>query len=161
MLAGMSEVPPPYAQYPRSTPNYGSLPQLRSLVDGYFGLSRVFAINIALAFAMRLASMFGGLAVLGLFALAVGLAVGFLTYGPNKQIGYGANWSPAQPIVASVLMGINSALCCGIIGYAIMQTIAANHMKRYGIKMGFFASKKKVEDQVAALEAQGVSGPQI
>lgn len=168
MLAEMSELPPEFAQYPRGTAPTGSLPQLRNLVDGYFGLSRVFGINILLVCVERVvaildkeASAGGSLAFVGGFALIVGLVVGFLSYGPNKQIGNGANWSPAQPIVASVLMGINSALCCGIVGYAVMQTIAANHLKRYGIKMGFFASKKKIESQIAALEAQGLSGPHL
>lgn len=159
----MSEMPPPFAEYPRNTPAYGSVAQLRSLAEGYFGLSRVFAINIGIVIATNLLSRSGSLslALIGLILLGVGVLIAILTYGPNKKIGEGAGWSPAQPVIASILMGINSALCCGIIGYAVMQSIAANHMKPYGIKLGAFASKKKVDEQIAAFEAQRGVGPAI
>ncbi len=158
----MSEVPPPFANYPRNAGSHGSADALRSLADGYFGLSRVFGINIVVAIALNLgirAGVITGPLAIVLW-LGVGVLVAFLTYAPNKKIGAGAGWSPAQPVIASILMGINSALCCGIVGFVVMQTIASNHIKRYGIKAGFFGLKKPlVEARIAELQAQEGSRP--
>lgn len=156
----MSETPPPYANYPRTMSAYGSAARLQSLSDGYFGLSKVFVINIVLALIIRLATTFsapstvsGVLGLVGAIVVGTTILIGFLTYGPNKKIGEGAGWSPAQPVIASILMGLNSALCCGIIGYVVMQTIASNHIKKYGIKTGFFGLKKKdVAQKISELQ---------
>lgn len=156
----MSETPP-FANYPRTAAAYGSSAALQSLSDGYFGLSKVFGINIVIVVATNLAARSGSvpLGILALILLAISVTIGFLTYGPNKKIGEGAGWSPAQPVIASVLMGINSALCCGVIGYSVMQSIATNHMKRYGVKGGMFGLKKgDVQGFVRDLEAREQSG---
>ncbi|MFI5386850.1 MAG: hypothetical protein ACHQ50_12115 [Fimbriimonadales bacterium] len=113
-------------------------------------------LNILLAAGARLAQMgttdpAASLMIFGASALFVGIVIGFCTYPYNKKIGFGCDWSPASPIVASMLMGLNSALCCGIIGYIVMQQIAATEMKKYGLKTGFGGIRKK---HVAAVVAQ-------
>jgi hypothetical protein len=45
-------------------------------------------------------------------------------------------------MTASVLMGLNSALCCGVIGYIVVQSMAAKKFKEAGIPKGFFGYKK-------------------
>lgn len=56
-------------------------------------------------------------------------------------------------IAVSILMGINSALCCGVIGYAIVQSIASNRMLNvYKVKLGMFNGKRSVEQRVRELE---------
>lgn len=155
----MSETPPPYANYPRTTSS--SAAQLQALMDGYYGMGKTFALNFVLVIALRVAGFFMGPGIFFIGLLAVSVLMGFVTYPLNKQIGYGANWSPAQPIVASVLMGLNT-ICCGIFGYAVMQTIAANHIKKYGIKAGFFGLKKKeIKQKILDLQAAESSAPQF
>src|SRR5689334_15737872 len=130
----MSDIPPQeppqqYAAYPRGGPvagQYGSADQLQALSDGYFGLNTVFVLNLVLAFASRAGTATAkdpatALAILGGFVLVTGLVVGFCTYPYNKKIAYGANWNPGMAVLASVLMALNSALCCGIVGYVVVQ----------------------------------------
>ncbi len=159
----MAEIPPPsgpppnYAAYPRDA-GYGTAAQLRLLADGYFGLNKIFVINIVLVFALRFSilSIQGPsvLAVAGIGLVIIGLVVGFGTYPYNKKIGEGANWGQGMPLVASILMGFNSALCCGIIGYIVVQMLAAQEIKKYGIKTGFFGLKKsEIEAKISQLQS--------
>ena len=90
--------------------------------------------------------------VLGLAALVVFAVVFALTLGPNKKIGAGAHWQSWQPILGSFLIALNSALCCGIVGYVVMQTIAANHIKRFGFRK---VNKKEIKARIAELQSQG------
>jgi hypothetical protein len=158
--------PPHYAAYPRSTPGpYGTPDKLRALSEGYFGLNLIFGLNIALALGTMAIPAPKDLATL--LAVAVGvrvviaLVIGFATYPHNKKIGYGANWSSYWPAVASILIALNSALCCGIIGYVVMQQLASNEMRKYGLKVGFGGIRKKdVELKIAEMESHSrVPGP--
>lgn len=132
--------------------------KLQALADGYFGLNTVFIINIAIALASRL---FAGLlettetAAIAAITMIILLfaAISALTYPKNKLIGYGLDWKPSGPLVASLLMGLNSALCCGVIGYIVVQNMAYNEMKKYGVKKGFFGVRKKdVDAQIVAMK---------
>lgn len=151
------EIPPQFTAYPRAQMNaYGTGAQLRALYKGYNGLSAIFGINVALSLGANAAIRSAAPAetVLGMWAaavIAIGLVVGFGTYPSNKNIAYGANWNPGMALLASILMAVNSALCCGIIGYVVVQQLAMNEMKRYGLKARFFGGIKKQEvEQVAA-----------
>lgn len=127
----------------------------------------MFALNLALSLGSRALPIASDdpatrLGIVAAWLLGVGLVVGFATYPQNKKIGYGCGWAPSWPVVASVLMGLNSALCCGIIGYIVMQQFAAQEMKKYGLKTGFGGVRKReVVALVAELHrvAQPMSGP--
>jgi len=66
-----------------------------------------------------------------------------LTVPSNKKIAFGKGWTDSRAILVSILMGINSIFCCGIVGYSIMQTVAANEMKRYGVRPSIFGGVTK------------------
>jgi hypothetical protein len=164
------EPPPQYAAYPRHQAHpvlaYGSADRLRSLYSGYQGLNAVFLLNIVLAIGIGMGAGTvrspEGATLLylgGLGMLFVTVAVG--TYFPNKRIAYGANWAPAMAYLASFLMALNSILCCGIIGYVVMQQLAANEMKKYGLKSHFLGGirKAEVEDVARQLESLHRNGP--
>lgn len=156
----MSEVPPPYANYPRNAAPYGSAAQLQSLYDGYRKYGWLFLLNIVVFYAILAIALItrSDLAILLSFPLTATI-MGFACHPMNLKIGYGAGWPPSQVVVASVLMGINS-VTCGIIGYIVMQSIAMNHIKRYGLKSGFFGLKKReVKQRILDLEAAEVGGP--
>lgn len=146
----MSNIPPPdnFANYPR--PGTGpSAASLRNLADGYFGLNTAFLINIALNFLMRLLTtttgqMQPGTAIILLIAivLAMFVIVTLVTLPHNRKIGEGLGWTPSGPIIASVLIGLNSALCCGIVGYIVVQAMAAKKFKEAGAPRSFFGYKK-------------------
>jgi hypothetical protein len=156
------EPPPQFAAYPRASASlYGASDKLRALAKGYFGLNKVFLVNIVLVFGLRAAGASVSTvetAILFLIGevLLLGLVVGFATYPFNKSIGYGANWGPGIAVLTSFLMAINSALCCGIIGYVVVQQIASKEMSKYGLKPAFFGGIKKheVEAVISALQAQ-------
>lgn len=138
------EPPPQFVAYPRGeVTTFGSYEKFKALGEGYFGLNWVFLANVLMALGLRplLASqtdVVPFVVVLPLF----GLVIACLSYPFNNKIAYGCNWAPGLSILASVLMGINSALCCGLVGYVVMQMIALQEMKKYGIKSGFLGFKK-------------------
>ena len=159
----MSNIPPTnsFANYPRQ----GTGPDantLRLLADGYYGLNTAFLINVVLNFATRAASTAPGksqgeiIALVGGIVLVMTILIAAITYPHNKKIGQGLGWSPSGPMIASVLMGLNSALCCGIIGYIVVQGMAAKKFKEAGIPRGFFGYKKA--DLYAFINQMG-SGP--
>lgn len=143
--------PPPqkFVAYPRSTgSNYGSVDKLQALGDGYLGLNKVFFANIVLLFATSGARSVGAgafvVAYLIMFALVAALSLPL-----NKKIAFGKNWPESKAILASVLMGLNSIVCCGIIGYSVMQSLAMKEMKLYGItSAGFFFGRKQLNEAI-------------
>ena len=99
-------------------------------------MNLVFFFNVVLSFGARLVALEGWTALLGYLGAVVLLVAG-CTFPYNRKIGIGKGWPVGNAILASVLMGLNSALCCGVVGYVVMQMIASNEMKRYGLKSGF------------------------
>lgn len=129
----------------------------------------MFLINIVLAIAINVAT--GGLAslspnspagALSAYAIGIGimfLAITFLSLPANRKIGFGKGWGPSGPLLASILMGLNSALCCGIIGYVVVQQIAYTEMKRYGITPTFMGIRRQqVEERIREMQAMAQSG---
>ncbi len=173
----MSEVPPvpdpsqqppvQFAEYPRG--GYGTSDKLLALYEGYSGLNYVFALNVVLATCGR----FIGFAPLwndsppellfvfyGIYLVIMLAAVGACSYIYNRKIALGKDWTPGQAILASVLTALFSWLCCGIFGYIVMQQIASNEMKKYGVRSGIGMKKKHVMErieQIKASEAQAKS----
>ncbi|MGV3613757.1 MAG: hypothetical protein ACO1SV_00360 [Fimbriimonas sp.] len=152
--------PPNYVAYPRPdhSGGEGSAARLEALGKGYFGLNWAFLANIVLAIGMQALSFvweWGWLVAIPVVFTVVVL----LTLPRNKEIGFGMGWKPSSAIVASVLMGLNSVLCCGIIGYIVMQNIAASEMKRkYGLRGGFLGIKKATVAEAVARLRQAEAG---
>jgi membrane-associated phospholipid phosphatase len=154
----MSQIPPPsgpptpqFEGYYRQ-PTGPSKQQLKDLAEGYFGLSIIFVANIGLAVFLNIVARSTENIAVPLTGIGIMfLAITFATLPKNRLIARGKGWPDGHAVLASVLMGLNSALCCGIIGYVVMQSIAANELKRSGIKMGFFARKQAIMDQIDSL----------
>jgi hypothetical protein len=142
-----------FAAYPRGGPHpvHGSPEKLQALMEGYYGLNWVFILNVALAISANvIAASAGGVgAYLGFLGFLF-VVVALTSYPMNKKIAFGKDWAPGTALVASILMGLNSALFCGIIGFVVMQIIAAGEIKAYGVKSGAFGFKKK--DVLAKIE---------
>src|SRR5579859_2609180 len=85
-------LPPQYSAYPRGMA-YGSADQLQALMEGYYALSLVFLVNLALVVPLNVT--YKNLPPGGVLAwiLVVFLAVAGLSYGPNKKIAFGKGWS--------------------------------------------------------------------
>lgn len=135
------------AYYHRGSGTYGTPEKLLALYEGYAGLNLVFGINVALAIGsnfigrtLRPGDVVTAYLVVGLVFFVI---ISVLTYPQNKKIGFGKDWPSSMPVIASLLMGLNSALCCGIIGYMVMQNIALKEMKLYGLTGSFFGGVKK------------------
>jgi hypothetical protein len=144
---------------------YGSADQLRSLADGYFGLNWVFLANVGLVIAIRIVTFLeidADLATLLLIASLAILfaAVFFLSLPCNRKIVFGKGWPDSGAFVASLLMALNSVLCCGVVGYVVMQQIAVVEMKKYGIHAGFLGIRKRdVHARVEQIRASSVEAP--
>src|SRR5579862_9475221 len=154
--------PPPegHAQYYRGgPPPYGTADKLEALAKSYYAISWVFVANLfafwGIVFGMGAiaALILGpdvstpkGSTVMGVMIIATyGIILLGFSIGPYplyKRVGFGMGWSKNGPIVCSVLMGINSILC-GIIGYVVLQQLVFAEMKKYGVRGGFFGTRKK------------------
>jgi hypothetical protein len=166
----MGSMPPFQGQspYPRDAVNVppgGSAEKLEALGAGYHGLTWVFAGNIVVAVIINGIIQTTGddlgssILILGLVVL-LGVGVAIATFPQNKKIGFGLDWQSSGAIIASVLMGLNSALCCGIIGYIVMQQLASNRMKQYGLRTGFLGVKKSdIAARVAELRQSAGGAP--
>ncbi|HEY3780389.1 MAG TPA: hypothetical protein VGL56_04840 [Fimbriimonadaceae bacterium] len=146
-----------YAEYYRdkNSQYFGSSRKLRALADGYFGLNYVFIVNVAIAIAVLIgASTLGDSAVTAEFVAAGVLAaiVGVMSYPFNKKIGYAVGWKSSEPLIVSMLMALSSWICGGIIGYAIIQNIAAKEMKLFGVKSNLIGLRKEIETAIRELE---------
>lgn len=147
----MSEVPPPFAEYPRPVEFVGTVDQLRALIKGHADLNR--AMLATLGFGAVLVGV-GVVVALGgnnadlVFGIGVPVllvAVGFLAHPGVKGIGEGMSWSRTQVLAGTLLIPLG-LLCLptyGILGYAVVQHIALSRIKRYGVKRPPFGSWKK------------------
>lgn len=167
-VPGPDGAPPPvFAEYPRGPqgPGYGSADQLQALSDSYFGLNYVFLVNVALALTSRALSLTvttveSALVYLLGSILVMGLVVALFSYRYNKKAAFGLNWQPSMAIVASILLALQSWLCCGAIGIIVMQQIITGEMKKYGIPAGFLGVKKTiVANAIAQLRAAEQNQP--
>lgn len=169
----MSETPPNgvrYARYRRPDEAVDPEP-LQALADGYFGLSYVFVANILIMLPLGVlsaahpTSRSGWLALefFGfLWVVIMCCAIGILSYRPNRRIAEGMGWSPGQAVAASILIGINSLFCCGVLGYAIMQSIASRQMAQvYKLRIGLLTTRKHVQRRIDELRADRVAEPPL
>ncbi|MEA2553590.1 MAG: hypothetical protein QOJ65_1766 [Fimbriimonadaceae bacterium] len=170
----MSELPPnapspshpqQFVGYTRPGATYGDPERLKALADGYYGLNTVFVVNVLWAVAMgfALAALvvpFGIFGALAFSTVLTGLLIGSLVHPKNKLIAYGANWNPGSARTASILMALNSALCCGILGYMVVQNLAMVEMKKYGLKAGLFGVRRRdVETAMERLRTAKLAPP--
>lgn len=171
----MSEIPPiqdpnqvppeQFANYPRGAQAamYGSADRLLALYEGYSGLNYVFLLNVVLVIAGRvltLAPIWNDgspeivLIFYGVYFVVLFAAIGACSHPQNKKIAFGKDWPPSNAVIASVLTALFSWLCCGLFGYAVMQQIALNEMKKYGIRGGLGLKKRDVLARVEEIRAQ-------
>jgi len=158
----MAAMPPlGESNYPRDRP-YGSGDKLQALADGYFGLTRVFLINLVVLIAVVVAAQTGHLALWLSLLVVLFILSGVLSYPPNKKVGEGLGWGSNGALLASVGIALLSWFCFGAIGYGIVQSMAIKEMKKYGLKVGGFRGLKKpaVRAMVAELRsAEANYGP--
>lgn len=161
------EPPPQYVAYPRDFAKpYGTVEQFEALGDGYFGLNFGFLCMIASALLLFGISNWyppvGGLVFLVYPVVAV---VATLPY--NKKIAYGKGWPVWSGLVASICIGLSTYVCGGLVACIVMQQIASNEMKKYGLKQGFTFTKKRFryyveqrrEMDARTLEPFNMNGP--
>lgn len=122
-------------------------------MEGYHGLMPLFLLHLVLVIAVvgisiALNNEASGFFLLGGF-LAVMVGIGFLSLKLTRKIGFGAGWPPSGPILASVGLAI-CTVACGIWGYVILQNVALGHIRKFGVKSGFFGMKKR--DMKARIE---------
>lgn len=162
-----SPPPPGYAAYPRETV-YGSADQLQALSDGYYGLNWVVIGTLVVSLVGR------GLvetikapdahfaAALGLLAVLI-LRVAIASFPYSRKIGFGKGWSDAGEIVASALLGLTGWLCFGLVGCAILQSLALSEMRKYGVQGGMFRGPQRawIKMKVSQMRAreQGTAPP--
>lgn len=152
----MSDTPPIEAAYPRPEPHSGSAAHLQDLSEGYFGLAKAFYLVILENFLQRQLPD----DTLAIVCVVGGIVIGLFSHPKHVQIGKGAEWSSGRAIAASVFMGVMAGLGLGVFSVIVMLTIAANNMKRFGIKGGFFGLRRSdVAPILRDLRAREKSNP--
>lgn len=144
-----------FAQYPRASNYYpGSVEQLEALFQAYNGLSLVFGVNVLLSLGLNFVIREYSFVILIGMVLGFTVVIGALSLPQTRKLAFGKGWAPKMAILASGLLGLNSALCCGIIGYVVLQQIASSEIKRYGVRSGFLGVRKKdVQAKVAEMRS--------
>lgn len=152
----MEDKPEQFVPYPRGPAPYGTAPKLRALSEGYFNLNSVGLLNLVLG-TVAISASFGTFQhggpqlIIGLVLL--GVVMGCLVYPCVKKIGFGLDWSPVNVQLYTLALVLNSMLCCGVIGYGILQQVAAVEMKKYGLNGSLFGMKRReVARRVAEME---------
>lgn len=155
----MPESPAPkFAAYPRNDGSrYGTADKLEALGKGYFGLNLVFLINVVIAVASN-SVIQGDLTRYTWVAGAMFLLIGGLSFPSTKCIGIGKGWPEWGAIVASILLGLNSALFCGIVGFIVMLQIASSEMKKYGLDTKLLSVNKGDFEQILAARRANEKG---
>jgi hypothetical protein len=83
------------------------------------------------------------------FALSL-LASEVLNYRIYQKVGFGKGWPSWGPRLATTLFALNTFFCFGLIVYVIMQNLALEEIKRYGVKSGFFGPNRRSVQEVVA-----------
>lgn len=141
--------PPPvaYAAYPRvgDTNAYGTSEKLIDLFKGYHGMSYTFlwAVVGQVAFFVGIAMLSSkDVEIYGALVMLIGIVgIIFSIYTSVKacvRIGNASNMSRG----VSILLGVIAPFV-GIIMIVIVQYIALEEIKRYGVKTGVFGGLKK------------------
>jgi len=131
--------------------------RLITLVDAYFGLSNAFGyvlgVNLVANLGSRNLTVRDDQILLYLLVVAViaGAVSYFATIRHNKNVGPALGWPEHGPVLASVLMALNAALFCGVIGFIVVQQMISKELGKSGIRMSFFQNKKRVLAQIEAL----------
>jgi hypothetical protein len=145
-LIEMSDAPPPkFVAYPRPdlASGYGTVDKLQALGEGYFGLSNVFALNVLIAVLVGCSGVTNSLEILALGIVMMFAAIFFISLPYTKKVAFGKGWPEWKAKMAAILIGLNAVLCCGIVGYSVLQSIAMAEMKKYGVQPGYFGLSKK------------------
>lgn len=140
---------------------YGTPEKLNALAEGYFGLNWVFIGNVVIMITANIMYGMSSAVDRSFLFVALGLIAGlfvfviFATLPLNRKIAYGKGWPSSNAVLASVLLALNSVICCGAIGYVVMQMIAGAEIKKYGVKQGMFGYRKKqIQQRIEQMRAE-------
>ncbi len=158
----MASMPPiGESNYPRPDlmQSHGSADKLQALGEGYFGLTKAFALNFLLIIAtgvVNVATKGSPLVVLGMVGLTF-LCAGICSYGPNKKIAFGLGQDPGFAILGSIVTALLYWFCFGAISYMIYQSMAIKRLRIMASRLAGFGGLKKpvFYAAVEALRAQG------
>jgi hypothetical protein len=119
-----------FAAYPRPGANsYGTVEQLRCLVDAYNGMTALIAVWVLLLLLLVVTNSLP-VALLGLCGLMI--YAGF----KNANLGAGMGWSASRTATVRLLFAL-AFVFTGPVPPLVLQTVAVGELKRYGIKPGF------------------------
>jgi hypothetical protein len=151
----MAENPPTkYAAYPRQNLKVpGTADQLQALSHGHDGITWVMAAWIAMnGFLIFLAATYGLPAAIILELLGA-VFLGLFSGRAVEQIGVGMGWSRSKTTTVRVLFGL-SLFFCTIFGVLLLQTLANERMRKFGLKLGLMGiDKYRLARKVAELRA--------
>lgn len=148
--------PPVYTSYPRGVGS-GEAEKLMKLYQAYRGA--YFLILSTLCFGLGLnlllVALFGSKNAIVLPILVCGLLVAnfAVSFWVARGIGEAKDKSMGYVVGVALLATLVSPCCIGLVGAGVLQQIASNEIKRYGIRPGMMGIKKAdIDARVAELQ---------
>lgn len=153
----------PDSNYYRPTAFPGAADQLESLAEGYFDLYWAFlgtVVGGAILFVLS-----GAISAntsrpdpTHLFTAAYAVLTGataLFSYRPTKSILSGLGWTRRLALPIALGVGLSSIFCCGFVGYGLVQQVAYDRLKRYGVKTSIFVMRwKDIEPVLTSIRKQ-------
>ena len=141
-----------FVGYTRPTQYVGSPEQALALADAYAGFQALCLVNMVLSVMMwAFIALTDGRnidAVLVAGSILIALVTGYMSYRPARSYNNGLNRPPGRAIATCIVLALQSWLCFGMFGYAVVSNRVAEELKKYGVKIGFLGVRKQDMQQL-------------
>ncbi len=116
--------------------------------DAHWGFGKAFLFTMLFSLATLALHMVSQNETYQLFAMGVrlvgtGVFVGFITYPLNKKLGQLMDWPEGKPRTISIIMGVVSATCMGILAFIWGQQMSTLQLARLGTPKKWYGFTKK------------------
>ena len=138
----MSETPPPkFVAYPRGdfiTSQYGTPERLKTLGDGYFGLTSLAGLNIFLwVFGVIVGVLVASAVLKGVIIVALCTTYYSLCLPVFKSIMGGLGRSDLRAKMLALFTACTTFVLGGLVVCFVLEHFARREMKRYGVRSGW------------------------
>lgn len=153
----MSNIPPvqSFANYPRASAI--TKEQVQMAADAHWGFGKAFLVTVLFSLctlALHAVSQDETfqLVAMGIRLIGTGVFVFFITYPLNKKLGVLMEWPEGKPRTISIVMGVISATCMGIVAFIWGQQMSTLQLAKLGVPKKWYGfTKKGVKAYIATL----------
>lgn len=145
----MASVPPPpveYSNYPREQGL--SKRKVKAAVDAYYGYGKAILWTILFSLGTVVLHLVSSndayqLTIMILRWVGTGVFVAWVTYLPNQLMATAADWPDGKARTTSIIMGVISIFCFGIVAFIWGQMMAQSQMTTFRVPRKWWGFRKK------------------